>query len=267
MQALQPGSSQLAGLTLCCCDYTQRGAAWPGLCSRWRQHTRASCWATTAMGTITTPATTVRAAWQVRTINSGACDALHLPLQFAHRVQRVLSPLKHMRLDVAALLTGFDHHVQPNATSAGSIIGAVVFALIALGLLICLLVRLKRQRAANAAYSQQVRCHSEALCSAKAPDFTSCVHDPAAVCHKPVMLTELRVLRFLRVQNQQGYAGNAAPPTYPGYAGNQQYPPQYPSQQPQPGTYNNQAQGGPPPPPPNMTDAQRQEWEAEQYAK
>lgn len=106
---------------------------------------------------------------------------------------------------------------------AGSIIGAVVFALIALGLLICLLVRLKRQRAANAAYYQQ---------------------------------------------NQQGYTGNAAPPTYPGYAGNQQYPPQYPAQQLQPGAYNNQGQGGPPPPPPpNMTDAQRQEWEAEQYAK
>lgn len=40
----------------------------------------------------------------------------------------------------------------------GSIVGAVIFALIALGLLVCLLMRLRRQRAAQQAYyNQQVQ--------------------------------------------------------------------------------------------------------------
>ena len=40
----------------------------------------------------------------------------------------------------------------------GSIVGAVIFGLIALGLLVCLLMRLRRQRAAQQAYyNQQVQ--------------------------------------------------------------------------------------------------------------
>lgn len=63
-------------------------------------------------------------------------------------------------------------------------------------------------------------------------------------------------------QNQQAYGTNNAPP-YPGYTDQQGQP--YPQPYPQPG-YAPQAGAGAPPPS-NMTDAQRQEWEAEQYAK
>jgi hypothetical protein len=55
----------------------------------------------------------------------------------------------------------------------GSIVGAVIFGLIALGLLVCLLMRLRRQRAAQQAYyNQQVQLAPLAVlrvCCASAP--------------------------------------------------------------------------------------------------
>lgn len=114
--------------------------------------------------------------------------------------------------------------------SAGAIIGSVLFGLVAIALLTWLLLRMRRQRAAAA----------------------------AAYAANP---------QGAYTQNQPPYAG-----PYPGqYDNNQQYNAQapYPSPSqpgfPQPG-FQGQAPG-PHPMPANMSGAEREAWEAEQYAK
>lgn len=71
---------------------------------------------------------------------------------------------------------------------AGSIIGAVIFALIALGLLVCLLLRLKRQRAAQQAYyNQQVQLASLAVLRQSTVSHAAALSNLTMMCMRDVI--------------------------------------------------------------------------------